>query len=258
MLSFHRNATRKTCGFTLIELLVVIAIIAILAAILFPVFARAREKARQVSCCSNMRQIGLATMMYVQDYDETYPIAYYYRDGVSSSSGRVHWTWALMPYTNNEQMWICPSDPEPNDTGAGSIDLMLPRVSYVPNEAVIPRNKFASVDPSIPRFYHVVSMAEIGAPSQTILVAEQEENEDPYGPCHPWHPRKPYASTTPLTHATLEEIDNQSDVRIKNMDDVRHNAGANYTFADGHAKWLTLGRTLDPNWLWGEKFFACE
>ncbi len=67
MLSLRHNATRKTSGFTLIELLVVIAIIAILAAILFPVFARAREKARQVSCCSNMRQIGLATMMYVQD-----------------------------------------------------------------------------------------------------------------------------------------------------------------------------------------------
>ena len=66
---------RKPRGFTLIELLVVIAIIAILAAILFPVFARAREAARKTSCLSNMKQIGLAAMMYVQDYDETFMLA---------------------------------------------------------------------------------------------------------------------------------------------------------------------------------------
>src|SRR5438067_179265 len=68
----HRRTARR--GFTLIELLVVIAIIAILAAILFPVFAQAREKARQAGCTSNLKQISLATMMYLQDYDETYPV----------------------------------------------------------------------------------------------------------------------------------------------------------------------------------------
>ena len=88
-------------GFTLIELLVVIAIIAILAAILFPVFAKAREKARQSSCLSNMKQIGLAMLQYAQDYDERWvlwfqpPPIYYYT--------------LLDPYCKNTQMWVCPS-----------------------------------------------------------------------------------------------------------------------------------------------------
>ncbi|MFP3904981.1 MAG: prepilin-type N-terminal cleavage/methylation domain-containing protein [Armatimonadota bacterium] len=86
-------------GFTLIELLVVIAIIAILAAILFPVFARAREKARQTQCLSNMKQHGLAAMMYVQDYDERFaPIP--------------EWKTRYDPYIKNRELWKCPSRPE--------------------------------------------------------------------------------------------------------------------------------------------------
>ena len=94
--------TRRT-GFTLIELLVVIAIIAILAAILFPVFAQAREKARAISCLSNLKQIGLACMQYVQDYDETYM----YR----SQAPLGHWGYAAYPYIKNFGVFTCPSNP---------------------------------------------------------------------------------------------------------------------------------------------------
>jgi len=92
-------------GFTLIELLVVIAIIAILAAILFPVFARAREKARQTSCLSNLKQIGLGAVMYAQDYDERWVI---YRLG-SGHVPNLFWPQLVEPYMKNEQIMQCPS-----------------------------------------------------------------------------------------------------------------------------------------------------
>src|SRR5947209_13763666 len=104
----HRNRMRS--GFTLIELLVVIAIIAILAAILFPVFAQAREKARQASCASNLKQLGTAMMMYTQDYDET--LTCYV------NAGSNYWPNALDPYVKARKIWYCPSFPR--DTGAPS------------------------------------------------------------------------------------------------------------------------------------------
>src|SRR3712207_1140738 len=101
---------RHRHGFTLIELLVVIAIIAILAAILFPVFAQAREKARQVSCLSNMKQVAIGLFMYAQDYEETLPhqatdIVYHYAD---ESSG-ANFLKSLIPYTKTTGIFRCPS-----------------------------------------------------------------------------------------------------------------------------------------------------
>jgi len=109
MNNYRRNA------FTLIELLVVIAIIAILAAILFPVFATAREKARQTTCASNLKQIGLAFVQYVSDYDEVTPYTCYSNSGTTYCGGcQAPWGctlgWYLDPYVKSTQMWRCPSD----------------------------------------------------------------------------------------------------------------------------------------------------
>src|SRR5690242_20736479 len=122
--------TRQRGAFTLIELLVVIAIIAILAAILFPVFAQAREKARQASCQSTLKQLGLATLMYAQDYDEVYPL-YQYADcagftcfqywfGKRTASGWDKTLGLLYPYMKNHQVQKCPSWTGQNRFGDGN------------------------------------------------------------------------------------------------------------------------------------------
>jgi len=108
MVTINRNQSRK--GFTLIELLVVIAIIAILAAILFPVFAKAREEARRSSCLSNENQIGLAVLQYVQDYDEYYPQRYA-TAGPPTTPTLETWRSAVQPYIKSINVWKCPDDP---------------------------------------------------------------------------------------------------------------------------------------------------
>ncbi|MGV3723251.1 MAG: DUF1559 domain-containing protein [Actinomycetota bacterium] len=147
------SRSRLSRGFTLIELLVVIAIIAILAAILFPVFARAREAARATTCRSNMKQIGTAIQIYVQDYDEIYP-----NRGGNGGAGVPSFRQTLQPYVKSTSMFECPSNPS-KAVQADAMDATgtYPRIniSYAMN----------------PRF-SVVSMAFIDKPAQKILGAE--------------------------------------------------------------------------------------
>jgi len=150
---------RRTAGFTLIELLVVIAIIAILAAILFPVFAKAREKARQASCLSNVKQLTLAALMYTEDYDEVLPVTI-----GGSSAMQMRTTFELIePYVKNLQIRRCPSDPQ------GAIDLTaygLSRYSYVWNKAAFAYRLPVPGPPPQP----VVALGAIPYPSETTAV----------------------------------------------------------------------------------------
>jgi prepilin-type N-terminal cleavage/methylation domain-containing protein/prepilin-type processing-associated H-X9-DG protein len=148
-----KNASKH--AFTLIELLVVIAIIAILASILFPVFAQAREKARQTSCLSNMKQLGTALMMYSQDYDESYPVGVL--DPVTPIAlnyGRG-WAGTIQPYVKNAQIFRCGSDSTASALATDNVTVLNP-VSYIYNVNVALN----------------ASAASQNAPASTVLLTE--------------------------------------------------------------------------------------
>jgi len=205
----RKIAENESRGFTLIELLVVIAIIAILAAILFPVFARAREKARQASCQSNLRQLGLAVLMYAQDYDETLPIGFRSGAGWCGDASQPVPTWRqeVFPYIKNAQIFVCPSRRSPNTCPAGAI---LPELgTYGCNSEWCERG--------------VYSLASFQQPAQTFLIGENDDSD--------WvvEPRSDFPST-PCTIATYTAPGWHYP--------WRHFDGSVWVYMDGHAKWL--------------------
>jgi prepilin-type N-terminal cleavage/methylation domain-containing protein/prepilin-type processing-associated H-X9-DG protein len=199
-------------GFTLIELLVVIAIIAILAAILFPVFAKAREKARQSSCLSNMKQLATAELQYCQDYDETYEPCY-------TLNPTVYFTVSLGAYIKSDQIFICPGDNVPFTIASSSSST---KCSYVANYNLHPSPGATAMV--------VITMTQVRDPANTLSYAPNADG-NPTGltpnQCEPTAGTSGSASSSGYPWARV------------NL--TRHNGGANYCFCDGHAKWLGKG-----------------
>ena len=194
---------RRTAGFTLIELLVVIAIVAILAAILFPVFARAREKARQTACLSGIKQLSLGVLMYAQDYDGRLIPS---RD---RENGLI-WPAYLQPYVKNTQVFICPSVADEsvygerwNERGRLSIGLNRDMEDRDTNIAY--------------------SLAEYTHPAETIQLADSTPNDVGSG----GRGYQVMADRQPNTQSGIG---------------MRHNEGTNVGLLDGHAKWYKSSR----------------
>jgi prepilin-type N-terminal cleavage/methylation domain-containing protein/prepilin-type processing-associated H-X9-DG protein len=152
-------------GFTLIELLVVIAIIAILAAILFPVFAKVREKARQTSCLSNEKQFGLGVLQYVQDYDELMPCGTA-GTGASGDGRGEGWAGQVYPYLKSSQVYVCPDDSQ-----SANFTWTIP-ASYVLNQNFVRGISWGNSWDQ----YTVVGLAQLTAPSSTVMMCEAHGN----------------------------------------------------------------------------------
>lgn len=261
-------------GFTLIELLVVIAIIAILAAILFPVFAKVREKARQTSCLSNLKQNGLAVMQYTQDYDERVPIVQYCGKGpqnidcsVGGSSYLRSWVSVIQPYSKSLAITRCPSntvnpygfaDP-PNP--AYVTPFALPAYGY--NTTYLNPAPYCNdlAEPDAPWGFGT-SIASLEAPSATVMFADVKiVGDDTLGYYGSLTVEAP-ATAGPTSVAcgwsnggwgsgTWADDPSVAGNPIEGTGDfrARHTQGGNVAFCDGHSKWYLPGRlAAGTNW----------
>jgi prepilin-type N-terminal cleavage/methylation domain-containing protein/prepilin-type processing-associated H-X9-DG protein len=238
-------------AFTLIELLVVIAIIAILAAILFPVFAQAREKARAISCVSNEKQVSLGVLMYVQDYDETFPLYYYNVPPLATdppfspaeSEATVGWNEAIYPYIKNIQAFRCPDSPRsPNLPGFGTDDTApTGATGYSINARLAGDTGFLD-DGNTQHGPGALASLEFSA--MTILLSESSSNASDGGASsdeNEWgwegrHIDKLYGDGWNNGNSP-----NSIYISAGKPPLTRHSGGANYAFSDGHVKFQNGG-----------------
>jgi prepilin-type N-terminal cleavage/methylation domain-containing protein/prepilin-type processing-associated H-X9-DG protein len=246
MSRYHRR------GFTLIELLVVIAIIAILAAILFPVFAQAREKARTASCQSNLKQFGVAMRMYTDDYDGIYVPSWMYPNGWDNCP-RYTWADLIQPYVKNHQILVCPSAaqlrfPEngvcPAFRNCSQIQYCVLPLGYAYVEGnprapdypanVYPQSKSDGSDNYIGMLTGSSpdGRGELGAPdaaiedhANTIVIVD-------------------WRRSNAVIYAIPRDTDKTASSRVGN----RHSDGFNALFADSHVKWIKHGASKLSQW----------
>lgn len=225
---------RPKSGFTLIELLVVIAIISILAAILFPVFARARENARRASCMSNLKQIGLGILQYTQDYDERYPpninvsnfatvqtdptmpgSIFTVNDPSGSPKGHfLTWMDFIYPYVRSTQIFVCPSAPTATPTPP----------SYGYSGGIGGYLKYAFTGISVPPIRTAAALAELLRPAEGIMVVDDNF-------AYSW-----YANPSDYGNSA------RSASAASNVIVAPHLSGGNICYADGHVKWQPLAQ----------------
>jgi prepilin-type N-terminal cleavage/methylation domain-containing protein/prepilin-type processing-associated H-X9-DG protein len=262
-------------GFTLIELLVVIAIIAILAAILFPVFAQAREKARQTSCLSNVKQVILGHIMYQQDWDETVPFnrecsnpANLVPNGLPCVQGRAlrGWIDLVNPYVKNYGVFKCPSDTQrPVPLPAGTLDqqgnVAVAGHVWGPGSAGYNqggewRSSYGRNNNFANNGLNTATLAAVNFPANTILIFEFAANSgggangnerghgSAYSIVRPENidavPCQLYNTANPNNNLSnfFKTLENQQKINERGqLSSTRHSGGANYAFVDGHAKW---------------------